>query len=660
MRLITRYPYLSILLIVYSLSSIALFQLSDESLLRYIPDDGFIALSQARGFAEFGFPTMDGVAKTSGFHPLWISIVTVFQYFGLNFRFVCALGIALYALSVYLLVVIAKKFNNFNSANLWILGLVLFLTPWQFLKSFNCLETSLLLLSSGSLINLYLRNGFSKPYLLGIFLAMTVLSRTDAAFLAASLVMFHVLRHKEKAQFLLVLKSLVCAFLVLLPWFTYSYFALGSIVQNTATTILNFETRYLQFHNLTDLLNGRRFDEFGVITLRYLSKDVFPFFFVFYCSAIVCFVYLKNKVTLLVQVVLATSFAYIGLLILAGSYRMTWREWYSAPVFYFAVIVLFLLTPALCSIKVYLSRNVVLVAFCTFLTISSLPQWHLFRDGLYSPQSKALENIRKLEEKMDSQQRYVGYSDSGIASFFGSFNVVNLDGASNNEVSQYIKDGKLFNYIESRNLRYFVLGREWWNRSWLMGEDTSFRYISLGDGLRMRLVTNDEMVANFHSTDKRVWDNLTADFASVFGSGWHYPIADFGNPSFDGAWKNASYYMNPISEGFKQSGVWAIDQNASLILPLQSARQHEITIYFRLGPGQETDMKIEVGGVTTPIYPARAKGIYKLSFQVVGSDSLGTVVPLRFPNPKSPYSLGINDDKRLLSISVLKIISRRN
>lgn len=97
---------------------VAYHHIGDRIIFNFLAADSMYYMSIANNYTKYGFPTMDGVAATNGFHPLWEYILMLlFKYTGISHHnqiyLVFGLSIALvcitYAIFSHLLIQLGGK-----------------------------------------------------------------------------------------------------------------------------------------------------------------------------------------------------------------------------------------------------------------------------------------------------------------------------------------------------------------------------------------------------------------------------------------------------------------------------------------------------------------------------------------------------------------------
>lgn len=432
-------------------------------------DDAFIYFSISRNIALGNGITYNGVDPTNGFQPLWaFTIVPVFLltrniYLDVNLALTIASIIS--TLTIFLIYKIAQKIFNENigllSAAFWGLNpLIIF----QTLDGGDiALYVFLILSTIFYYISLKGKLKYKNSIILGILLGLTILARMDGVFLAIAIIL-HILWSNKKNINIGIKKSIttiILAGLVLSPWFIWSYFTFGTIVQSSAVAKYNLNRGIFPYFDLKEPKNlsetikmiteslirtvGSVTHQLGIVdfNLNFITVVISMFLLVtllFSLKAVK-----KMNVYVLFSVLLTLFYDFylwginiryltpvIPLLIILVSYG-----------FYNLVI------------KIKKSNNLVAAVFVLFLLVlfnNGIIQWER---GYSSWQVEIYDDALWLKNNTHPNDIIASFN-SGAYMFFSDRRVINLDGVVNFEALEALRNKSVINYAKSKNATIWV------------------------------------------------------------------------------------------------------------------------------------------------------------------------------------------------------------
>ena len=221
----------------------------------FLYDDSFYAFQIARNIAAGSGVTFDGVHATNGFQPLYVALlVPLYAIFGEGPAAPIYAALVLMALatvaSAWLLYRIVARYVRRNAAVA--VALLWAFSPVVVRESANGLETALALLLFAACVDFYLSRirPLARPRrrdfaVLGLLLALAVLSRVDEIFLALAMALDYllVLRRRgvsARANLSGVFLAAAVTAALVAPWPLYGALAVGSPFPQSGTA-----TRYL-------------------------------------------------------------------------------------------------------------------------------------------------------------------------------------------------------------------------------------------------------------------------------------------------------------------------------------------------------------------------------------------------------------------------------
>jgi hypothetical protein len=107
----------------------------------------------------------------------------------------------------------------------------------------------------------------------------------------------------------------------------------------------------------------------------------------------------------------------------------------------------------------------------------------------------SLKNFLQERASIDNSIK-VGAWNAGIVSYFSKSNVINLDGLTNDEVLPYIKENRLFDYLQQRGINYLVDSDTSVHNSWNQ---------ALGGYVDPRMDSCVRLVKTMDGNDSRYW-----------------------------------------------------------------------------------------------------------------------------------------------------------
>jgi hypothetical protein len=187
------------------------------SVFRYFAADAYLYLAVGRNWAELGFPTIDQVRPTNGFHPLWQLLVAGVYALAPRISLsepgvlvgLLLTNVASISLAIWLLCIADARTRGHAMASflllpvglygLLVLGIQTWFGPRGSLWGFaNGMESGLSLLLYASLVWRMTRPGFGRTQRsaleAGILLSALLLARLDNVFLGGAFVGFYALR----------------------------------------------------------------------------------------------------------------------------------------------------------------------------------------------------------------------------------------------------------------------------------------------------------------------------------------------------------------------------------------------------------------------------------------------------------------------------------
>ena len=455
-------------------------------LLRATSDDAFYYLQIAREWLGGAPPSLDGETPTNGFHPLWLWFCALaWQVSGEPVRALhvaLTLGAGFGAATTALTWAILRRLGAPASAAL-LAAAFHGLHPYFAIEAANGLETSLAVFCIALVTWLFVALAdrdtapdFREGVALGAAAGLMLLARTDAVFVWAGIGAFLAYRALRTAAWTGVASAAGTSLLVITPWLLWSAASLGGVVQVSGYALSEPpRLEYLAAHG----------DSLAVVLDRslFLLRDTFLdklFGHYFVPSGWPVW----PAWVLAAAGVLALLFAIpepergrarrrLGLLAIPGAgivAALAWhagvrwwlREWYFAPTGWLGLLVLGValasgrellerVAPQRRRLVVAAATAAVALVFAILLAPGDGARW-----GTQTPHRVTqLEGARWIRENLPAGAR-LGAFNAGILAYFSERTVVNLDGAVNADAYRARRDGRMMDYILSRQLDHLV------------------------------------------------------------------------------------------------------------------------------------------------------------------------------------------------------------
>lgn len=465
-----------------------------------LPDDAFYYFKIAENIANGNGVTFDSLSQTNGFHPLWMAVITPIFLFihqkALAIHFILTISALIGSLAIWIFYRILFQLDISRKVRLAATFLFAFL-PALYLSgagTMNGLETSLNVFLIFLFILSYLRVFNSRKFVFfGFISGFLFLARTDNAILLLIswlFLAFLFIKNKEWFSIKKLLISGIISIVVVMPWFIWSYFNFGDIIQVSGKVIpfvvhqrltlegwdfFDYFLRYL--NNIADsliylsgiLIKSKQSLGFIVVALgaAVFSGATFLFF-------------RKNnsepkKIFKQRMFILSPFTATFFIFILIQTIRMVFfRSWY-----YFSVIpLLFLILIVVLDFAIAVfdrrANNFLLGGSFIYLGIVLFTFIRFIFFPLLGGEIGKYHMIQELN-RITPSNSIVGAWNAGIYGyFFEKGKLINLDGVVNNEIYPYIKNRSVRDYAQKAGINYlvddeFTLQNKYWGKSKPLG-----------------------------------------------------------------------------------------------------------------------------------------------------------------------------------------------
>jgi hypothetical protein len=456
-------------------------------LAKTLPDDAFYYFVIARNAAQGSGFTFDKVVPTNGFHPLWalllIPVFGVFKDSSIAVRAALALGALLDVAAAGVLAATARRV--LRKSSVVVAGLYLF-NPRVIFESVNGLETSLAMLALAVFlwvsVKVYEDGALRDWALFGLVGGLAFLTRTDLAIIMLVVIFglaaaclrgpfraqgYEGWRSRAKNLMLRMGLAGILALVVVVPWFAWSLWRVGTLVQSSAVAVpLLAQYRIAQGGNvwgelLWPVINfslhalliypgvGWIVLIFGLVLLRF-SRAIEP-------SKIVNHAVWKEPHESPapikgVYLLWAPVMGAVLLVIVHSVVRWYPRGWYFVPL---ALCVTLPAGVVFARLAARLKKKAKwgFVALMAILLLAQMVRME--GETTYPGQGQALEAARWLESNTP-RGAIAGAFNSGILAYFSDREIVNLDGVVDWNAIRARQRNKLINYLVERDGTYLI------------------------------------------------------------------------------------------------------------------------------------------------------------------------------------------------------------
>jgi len=473
-------------------------------------DDAFYYFRIARNIATGHNVTFDGETLTNGFHPLWMALLTPLYLISDDRDLPIHLALTLASLfsagTAFLVFSTVRTLTGNSWASL-AAATFYALHPYLIVESVNGMETSLTVFMVAVTTWLFVRmvcraerTSLVAYAWLGASAGLMVLARTDTVFILPPMLLFLAARDRGFHRWTSPLATGCLALLVVAPWAIWSLVSFGTIVQVSGVAIADFDRQnFLAAHGsslptqLEHAWDVTRDAFFGQLLHLYFvprGGPTAPFLLAAagLLSAMVLapFGPQRRQVTRQIGLLLVPTVGIVLALLFHSAVRWHVREWYFAPIALVAAISLGILVdylhgvlrgarltwsthrrdsgaadrePPTGSPAQERRRGLAIAALYGAVAIALAALWVPQRSERWGQplphRLNMLEAARWLEENVDSEAR-VGSLNAGIIGYFSGRTVINLDGVVNEEAYEARRDGRLMEYVHSKDICYLV------------------------------------------------------------------------------------------------------------------------------------------------------------------------------------------------------------
>jgi hypothetical protein len=444
-----------------------------------LSDDAFYYFVIARNVAQGKGPTVDGLTMTNGFHPLWtLLLIPLYAILPGRDNLVVHLGLTVSAvfdvLTAWLAYAIVHSLFKDTKAALAACFFYAF-NPRVIMEAVNGLETALSVFFLTLAFYWYskrlavVHRPLAKDaFILGGLAGLMVLARTDTVIMAA-LMGLDMLLQKRRVGLARLLAFGLGLTLVLAPWLLWNQLNFGTVVQSSGVAV-----PYMAHRHFAHLFRDR---ELFLMLWKYLIAGVLQISFllawhysgVAWTVILVSLISLRltrsrppgddSKENLALPRHLALPIAAAIIVVLVHTlYRWYPRNWYYVPLAFSAsllagpVFAKVSQTITQASTRGTLFNSLILGGSALLFLLQGAKEWN---EGFYPWQVEMYRASSWLRQHVPPQTA-IGSFNAGLYAYYSEHTVVNLDGVTNWEAFEALRQHRLLAYIDERGISYIV------------------------------------------------------------------------------------------------------------------------------------------------------------------------------------------------------------
>jgi hypothetical protein len=446
------------------------FAFRDPEINRLVPDDTFYYLKIAANIAEGRGSVFSPGEPTNGYHPLWMAVLVTAHAIlrpGRDAFLLVAmlLGAVLSSAAAWIfrLVLLRHGFGEPRSTA----GMAFFLfSPWSVLLVLSGLETALFYLLFFLYLLVFRTSSGGEPRMLsmvvlGLCAGMLDLARTDSIIITGigyAIILFG--RRPISRKLAGLAAALAANLAVLGPWLLWNLSRFGSVSQDSAWAI-----SYWRWHTLPSPLT-LRYHALAAGRLLHKAAVFFAQPFVYRPAeygfpAAVDILFALASLALVTAVLLRRRrpggtpmppmlwIPALTILVFYAFVRIHSQVWHLSTLVPAAITALLVLSPDKPGWKPAAVLCAVLLPACLYA----------LGNGYYYPQQQRNMIRFATEYRADSDSvLLLGNGDCGYLGYFSRHTVVNLDGIVNGTALEYIRRGRLQEYIDLMEFDEVYLG----------------------------------------------------------------------------------------------------------------------------------------------------------------------------------------------------------
>ncbi|TET34783.1 MAG: hypothetical protein E3J69_05895 [Anaerolineales bacterium] len=440
----------------------------DALIEKNLPDDSYYYFVIANNTIQSNSVSMDGINVTNGFHPLWL--IVIMPIFGWSSSLsdsqitqALILSSVLDMVTIWIIGYLAAYLTRRESLGVFAAGLYAF-NPIVILQVTNGLETAISMLTI-ALFLLLMKAWLTRhpswllTILVGVSGGLMFLARSDNVFLLGLAYLAALVYWKnQRARWPSVIAAGCVSFILALPWFLWSYFVVGSWMQESGVAVpYAIQARVILNEGpgmWTALKESLRQLTFVPIWLRGDYTGL-PFFLgvVLWLIVIIGLIRLwrKNSPSLEKAMLLPLLGSCLCLVLVHAGVRWYPRPWYFIPSsIAFALAFPLVIKP----VRSHGTQRLFLYAigFGVYFALTGYTFWQI---GYYPWQREMLAASRWLGKNISTDSKVASFN-SGIYTYYNVFPVINLDGVVNHHAFQAIQDRDVMGYLQRDGVEYLI------------------------------------------------------------------------------------------------------------------------------------------------------------------------------------------------------------
>ncbi len=444
---------------------------------KFLQDDSFYYFSEAKSLASGNGITSNGIDPTNGFQPLWLFLIApafLLSELNISVKLVVLIASLLEFANVILIYSLSKIYlRKLQLLPAFLYAINLFVVAQTLSGLDVVLEITFILLA----LNIYLKTNSSESrgwIMLGLVGGLAALSRLDSILFLAALAIDAALRPRYGKLF--AAKILFVAALLLLPWFIWSFINFGTIQQSTSIAV------YDHYHGIYNKEPFSNQEIVGIVSSNFVkSFGAIAHHFGFTSDANILFKAFAAAFVVFTALFAAKNYRKFGLFAAYGALLILFYSAYlwAVHIRYFTPLVPLVLISAT---AMFLSTRLWQKPLVTFATVIILCL-SIILNGLsqidvgYFPWAEpAWKNLDWVKENIPEGSA-IGSFNSGLLSYYSGRKTINLDGLLNFEAIKAGRDKKMYAYMKSRGIDYWIDG-SFVNKS-------AFEKHSKGDGVNV-------------------------------------------------------------------------------------------------------------------------------------------------------------------------------
>lgn len=435
----------------------------------FVPDDAFYYFKISQNVASGVGSTFDGEHLTNGYHPLWMLVVAgsmaIFSGIGemAPVHALLILSALLSTITFILLYAIARRLFTHPAPRIAVIALIA-LSPIQIGWTTNGLETALVGLVVVALAAFPIFYGagrwpISRLVIWGALGGLMILARTDYGLFPFLLSLWYLWRNRREF-WRTALALALPAILVVLPWVLWSWYALGTPIQESGLA-LTYANRTLFFYKPRSiptliLWSGYQFLLAVKMAIKQTGIEALTIagFLVVLVRAGLRRGYVAqlraSYATDVAQVAWVLSVASLLLIVVHGGLRWTPRDWYFIGP---SMLMLFLLIAGLRTMVESASRRSLVVLGGVVVILFTLTAVQIYPK--HPAQRDMIATAYWLRDNTPADARIAAFN-SGIYGYLSQRYILNSDGLVSHDTFRAMRNRELLAFWQRTGITHFL------------------------------------------------------------------------------------------------------------------------------------------------------------------------------------------------------------